>query len=163
VDSTSTVVSTGTYGSSGSIAFNGVEVQLQGQPATGDSFVVEPSATEDMFTMVNDMLATLTRPSASPSENALYHSEMGATIAQLDNALERISDVRSEVGARLSVLSSAEDNQADRQLDLTVSLSEIRDLDYAEAITTLNLQLTGLQAAQMSYAKISGLNLFNYL
>ncbi len=42
-------------------------------------------------------------------------------------------------------------------------LSQIRDLDYADAITTLNIQLAGLQAAQQSYAKISNLNLFNYL
>jgi flagellar hook-associated protein 3 FlgL len=51
----------------------------------------------------------------------------------------------------------------DRQLDLKTQLSQIRDLDYADAITTLNIQLAGLQAAQQSYAKISNLNLFNYL
>jgi flagellar hook-associated protein 3 FlgL len=88
---------------------------------------------------------------------------MGTAIAQIDNSLEKLSDVRSEVGARLAILSSASDDQADRQLDLKTQLSQIRDLDYAEAITTLNIQLAGLEAAQKSYAKISGLNLFNYL
>ena len=37
------------------------------------------------------------------------------------------------------------------------------DLDYADAITKMNMQLVGLQAAQMSYSKISNLSLFNYL
>jgi flagellar hook-associated protein 3 FlgL len=43
------------------------------------------------------------------------------------------------------------------------ALSEIKDLDYAEAISRLSLQMTGLQAAQQSFAKVQGLSLFNYL
>jgi flagellar hook-associated protein 3 FlgL len=108
-------------------------------------------------------MTTLQRPSDLTAQNAQFSTEMGAAILQIDNSLERISDVRSEVGARLSVLGDSTENQADRQLDLKTQLSQIRDLDYADAITTLNIQLAGLQAAQQSYAKISGLNLFNYL
>jgi flagellar hook-associated protein 3 FlgL len=43
------------------------------------------------------------------------------------------------------------------------ALSDLRDLDYAQALTQMNQQLVGLQAAQLSYTKISGLSLFNYL
>jgi flagellar hook-associated protein 3 FlgL len=41
--------------------------------------------------------------------------------------------------------------------------SDLRDLDYASAITKMNQQLVGLQAAQQSYARISQLSLFDYL
>jgi len=41
--------------------------------------------------------------------------------------------------------------------------SDLQDLDYAQAITKMNQQLTGLQAAQASYARISQLSLFDYL
>jgi len=163
LDGTATEIATGTYSQGGSIAFNGIEVRIDGTPETNDVFTVSPSGTEDMFTTVNNMLASLQRSSDSTAQNALFATEMGNTIAQIDNAMERLRDIRSEVGARLSVLSDAVDTQADRQLDLKTQLSQIRDLDYAEAITTLNIQLAGLQAAQQSYAKISGLNLFNYL
>jgi flagellar hook-associated protein 3 FlgL len=112
---------------------------------------------------VNKLITTLQRPGDSTAQNAQFATEMGQALKQLDNSLDRISDVRSEVGARLAVLSDSTDDQADRQLDLKTQLSQIRDLDYADAITTLNIQLAGLQAAQQSYAKISGLNLFNYL
>jgi len=36
-------------------------------------------------------------------------------------------------------------------------------LDYAQAASRLNMQMTGLQAAQQSYVKVQGLSLFNYL
>jgi flagellar hook-associated protein 3 FlgL len=164
LDSTNAQISTGTYSPNGTgITFNGVQVQIQGNAATDDQFTVGPAGTQDMFTGVNKLITALQRPSASSAENAQFATEMGQALKQLDNSLDRISDVRSEVGARLAVLSDSTDDQADRQLDLKTQLSQIRDLDYADAITTLNIQLAGLQAAQQSYAKISGLNLFNYL
>ena len=159
-----TSVTTGTYSPNGtSVSFNGVEVQIKGAVAAGDAFTVSTAGTEDMFTAVSNILTSLQRPSSSTAQNGLFATEMGTALQQLDNSLERLSDVRSEVGARLSVLSDATDNQADREVDLKTQLSQIRDLDYADAITTLNIQLAGLQAAQQSYAKISDLNLFNYL
>lgn len=42
-------------------------------------------------------------------------------------------------------------------------LSDLQDLNYTEAITRLNMQVVALQAAQQSFAKIQGQNLFNYL
>jgi flagellar hook-associated protein 3 FlgL len=163
LDSTSTQVTVGQFAPGGAITFNGIEVQLQGTPALDDVFTIAPAGTEDMFTAMNKLMTALQRPSDSTAQNAQFSTDMGSALLQLDNSLERISDVRSEVGARLSVLADSTDNQADRQLDLKTQLSQIRDLDYADAITTLNIQLAGLQAAQQSYAKVSGLNLFNYL
>ena len=163
LDSTNTAISTGTLTGDGTVAFNGIEVQIKGDAATDDKFTIAPAGSQDMFSALSGLMSTLQRPSGSTSQNALYATEMGATLTQLDNSLDRISDIRSEVGARLSVLQDSTDAQADRQLDLKTQLSQIRDLDYADAITTLNIQLAGLQAAQQSYAKISNLNLFNYL
>ena len=42
-------------------------------------------------------------------------------------------------------------------------LSEIEDADLAKLVTDLKSQLTGLQASQQAFVKISDLNLFNYL
>jgi flagellar hook-associated protein 3 FlgL len=64
---------------------------------------------------------------------------------------------------RLSTLDSAEVSREARDIDLASSLSDLRDLDYAQALTKMNQQIVGLQAAQLSYTKISGLSLFNYL
>ncbi len=49
------------------------------------------------------------------------------------------------------------------QLQLQSSVSNLQDLDYAAAATTLQQQMTALQAAQQSFARIAGLSLFNYI
>ena len=64
---------------------------------------------------------------------------------------------------RLSTLESADASRESLDIDLASSLSDLRDLDYAEALAKMNQQLVGLQAAQLSYSKISSLSLFNYL
>jgi flagellar hook-associated protein 3 FlgL len=162
-NATSALVSSGTYTSSGAITFNGAQVTVTGAPATNDTFTVGPSASEDMFTTLNKLVATLNRPGVPTSDSAQFSTEMGAALTQLDSALDHVSSVRSAVGARLSVLQSTADGRADTDLELKQSLSQLRDLDYADAVTKLNVQLVGLQAAQSSYAKLSQLSLFNFL
>ena len=51
----------------------------------------------------------------------------------------------------------------DLDYTLAATLSSLRDLDYAEAISRLNQQAAGLQAAQSAYTRIGQLSLFNLL
>jgi len=163
VDGTSTVVTTGTYASPTTISFNGVQVNVEGQVATGDEFTIRQSTTQDMFTTFANLLDAMRASTASGSGRAIFTTRMGTALQQLDRALDHVSGVRAEVGARLSVLETGETSRMDRELELNSALSELRDLDYAEAVTRLNLQLIGLEAAQSSYSKISQLSLFDYL
>jgi flagellar hook-associated protein 3 FlgL len=116
-----------------------------------------------MFATISKLVTTLGRTTAQSADGAQFATEMGNTLTQLDSALDHASSIRSQVGARLQVLDTTASSRDDRDLELKGSLSQLRDLDYADAITKLNVQLVGLQAAQSSYAKLSQLSLFNYL
>jgi flagellar hook-associated protein 3 FlgL len=157
------VVTSGTYTSGEAIAFNGVQVSINGVPAVNDEFTVSTSGTEDMFTTLSGLITTLARNTTTGSERAQFNTDMGAVLTQLDSAIDHIGSVRAEVGARLGLLDEADTNRADLELELNSSLSGLRDLDYAEAITRLNVQLVGLQAAQNSYSQLSQLSLFDYI
>jgi flagellar hook-associated protein 3 FlgL len=164
VDSANNSVVTGaTYTSGAAISFRGVQVTLTGAVATNDTFSIDASGTEDMFTTLQKLVTTLGRTNANDTEGALFNSEINNEISQLDRALDHTGSKRADVGARLSVLEQTSESREDRQLDLKSALSDLRDLDYAEAITRLNIQMVGLQAAQSSYTKMSQLSLFDYL
>jgi flagellar hook-associated protein 3 FlgL len=81
----------------------------------------------------------------------------------LDSALDRVVSVRAEVGTRLQAIDTAAGFRDSEAVDLQALISDIRDLDYASAISKLNQQYTGLQAAQAAYSKIGQLSLFDYL
>jgi flagellar hook-associated protein 3 FlgL len=67
------------------------------------------------------------------------------------------------VGARLSAVDNAAATRSILREDVAKSVSQLRDTDYAEALSRLNMQLTGLQAAQQSVARLSRMSLFDYL
>jgi flagellar hook-associated protein 3 FlgL len=163
LDSGANVVTTGAYTAGGSIAFNGIEVSITGEPALNDQFSITPSTSEDMFATLQTLVTSLQRGNASPAERAQYDTQIAATLTQLDQALDHTSSIRSEVGTRLAVLEEAADSRDAQEVEMSKSLSELRDLDYAQAITQLNIQLAGLQAAQSSYSKIAQLSLFDYI
>lgn len=69
----------------------------------------------------------------------------------------------ADVGSRMNTVDSQRDILAGTKLRFQELLSNAEDLDYATAVTKLSAQMLSLEAAQASFAKISQLNLFNYL
>jgi flagellar hook-associated protein 3 FlgL len=157
------VVTTGNYVSGSAIQFNGVSVTITGQPASGDTFSVEQSRSEDIFATISDVISILREPAGNAVANAKLSSTLSGSLQQLDQATDHLLGVRAQIGVRLATLDSVDASREAINIDLASSLSDLRDLDYAQALTKMNQQLVGLQAAQLSYTKISGLSLFNYL
>jgi flagellar hook-associated protein 3 FlgL len=163
VDSAAAVVATGTYTENSTISFNGANLNLTGMPAQNDSFSIARSRSEDMFTTLNTLAATLESSTATTADRATFNSDMATILQQLDQAGDHLLSVRAEVGTRLSSIDGAQEALADRKVELETTTSQLRDLDYAEAVSRMNQQLVGLQAAQASYSKIAQLSLFDYL
>ena len=92
-----------------------------------------------------------------------YTNALGLQLTNLDRALDNVSSVQATVGTRLRELESLGDAASDLDLQYQTSLSGLQDLDYAKAISEFTMQQTFLEAAQKSFAQISGLSLFNYL
>jgi flagellar hook-associated protein 3 FlgL len=161
---TANVIATGTGFASGqAISFNGISVTVTGTPATNDSFTINPAQGQDMFAMVEDLANSLTMATSLPSDAAMFQSRIGGAIANLDKSLERVVSVRAEVGSRLLAIDAATETRESEAIDLQSLLSDLRDTDYAAAITQLNQQYAGLQAAQAAYTRIAQMSLFDYL
>ena len=161
---TPVVVASGTGFTSGqAINFNGASVTITGTPAANDSFTIVPAGNVDLFAIVEDVAASLQLGTGTPQDAAVFGSRIGATLANLDKALDRIVTVRSEVGSRLSALDQATASREDEAIDLQALLSDLRDVDYAKAISQLNQEYAGLQAAQAAYTRIAQLSLFDFL
>lgn len=157
------VVQTGAYTAGSAITFNGVSVTVTGAPATGDTFTVNQSGNESIFDTLGELVTLLNTPTGTPAANAKLTSTLQGSLQQLDKATDHFLGVRAQVGTRLATLDSVDASREAMDIDTASTLSDLRDLDYAEALTKMNQQLVGLQAAQLSYSKISNLSLFNYL
>jgi len=84
-------------------------------------------------------------------------------VGELDTLQQGVSMAQAQVGTNLNVVDQQSAVLDDTKLNLKTTLSSIEDLDYASAITKMNQQMMSLEAAQSSFAKVSQLNLFNFI
>ncbi len=162
-DSSNNLETSGTYSSGGAISFNGIRVSVSGTPAASDSFTISPSDNQDIFTTALNLATALEGVTTTSAGTAEFQNNMNRFLADIDQAQNHLLDFRARIGARLSAVDSQKDINDSTALTLDQSISQLKDLDYAEAISRLNLQLTGLEAAQQSFVRIQGLSLFNFL
>lgn len=90
-------------------------------------------------------------------------SAMQRGLTEVDAMQQGMSLAQAKVGSEQSTLEHQTSVIDATTLNLKTTISNVQDLDYASAVTNMNQQMLSLQAAQSSFAKISQLNLFDYL
>ena len=84
-------------------------------------------------------------------------------IGEITQIHQGISIAQADVGSDLNVV-QAQSNVLDEQILRLKGLeSDLQDVDYAEAVTRMQKEMLGLQAAQSSFAQLSKMSLFNYI
>lgn len=143
----------------------GVSVTIQGTPASGDVFSVQDSTTQSVFSSLADLIHAIESPvgPVGSNSNANLQNKLGFALTNFSKVEDNLLRVRADIGTRMSEVDNLGQVAEDLNLQYEDSLSRLQDLDYAKAITDLTRTQTELQAAQQSFAKISGMSLFNYL
>ncbi len=157
------VITNATFVEGGDITFNGVNLNISGAPAIGDTFTLEPSTRQDIFATVENAIAALQTSVSDPAAAAQVNNALQRALIDLDQGMEHIGTIHAEVGTRLNVIANQTLINNDFIINSRITLSKVRDLDLAEAITDLNLRKIGLEAAQSSFVRIQNLSLFNFL
>jgi flagellar hook-associated protein 3 FlgL len=135
----------------------GVERTVQFTRAGTDVFsrvVRENGDPKGFFDAIDEMID-------GTNNNQTVNIQQGiADLTQMHNSLT-LSQAQN--GSDQVVVQSQLDVLDETALRIKSTLSQIEDLDYAEAVTRMNKEMMGLEAAMGSFAKTSGLNLFDYI
>ena len=142
----------------------GVEIEVTGAPATGDTFNVQRSPMQDVFTTVHDLINTLnTGISLTPSSRAVYQNTLNATGASLDRALDQILTARASTGSRMVEIETLKETTQDVVMRHEEERSRLVDLDFAQALSEVTRKQAALEAAHKSFLAITSLKLFDLL
>jgi flagellar hook-associated protein 3 FlgL len=143
------------------LVFRGVSIIFDGTPVGGESLQVIADPTRQKQGIL-DTIATLRRALTDPaSSSAQIRDTVAIGLTNLDNGMVNVDGVRGAIGARLNVIETAQTDNEDVSLVNKSIQADLRELDYPEALSRLSFQSIILEAAQQSYVKIAGLNLFN--
>ena len=154
------VVSVGNpYVSGQAISFDGMQIDIKGAPANGDTFTIAPSTNESLFTTISDLIDALN----APAVGANLANSASRGLNNLNNALNNVVNTRATLGLRLNELDALQVAGENMGLQFKQTLSKLQDTDYNKAISDLTQQNMSLQAAQKSFVKATDLSLFNYI
>ena len=136
----------------GKITIKGVEIE-------GMNSAVDRIASYMMFTgRDGDGKATTKTLKLTDSDQLI-----SASIGNIQSAIDNFSLQRAYVGGQLSMTATQADVLGARKLAVDKDVSRLGDADLAELVTSLQAQLTNLNAAQAAFAKIGQQSLFDYI
>ncbi len=91
------------------------------------------------------------------------HNGMVSGLNDIDTLQTGLAHALTQMGSDMNAIDSQRSTIEDTKLRLQSTLSSLQDVDYADAISRLKKDMTGLEAAQSSFAQTSKLNLFNFI
>lgn len=152
-----------TYESGANIEFSGIMTSISGTPQPGDTFLIEPSRYQDVFSTVSSFVDALERSPSTDSEKARMQQDVNVAITNIDQAMDHINKIRATVGARLNAIDTSRDENAGVKLQIEKTRTDVEEIDIAEAITSLQTQANSLEILQKTFTRIEGLSLFNHM
>lgn len=144
------------------IAFDGIEVQLNGNPLPGDEFTITPQSEVSLFDTLKSAIDWLDSGKALTA-TAQGQVDYNTILDQFNNVLDHITFQRADAGINLQQIDRQKNIHLDTELYLEKGRSQIEDLDYAQAVSAFEQSQLALQAAQQTFTQIQGLSLFNYI
>jgi flagellar hook-associated protein 3 FlgL len=142
----------------------GIQLQITGTPADGDTFAIGRAANKDIFSTVHDLVSRMSNSiPVGVAARAEYDSALTRTSSSLDSAMDHILTITASTGVRLKELDSSRSTSQDLGLRYDQDLARIQDLDYAAALSELAQKQFSLEAAQKSYVSITSLKLFDFI
>lgn len=141
----------------------GGSVTISGVAADGDSFSIAPSRAQSVFATIAHLIGALESSTATPAASAKFNNDVDSAVTNLAHAGESIMHARSRIGSRMNEIESLASLTDDLGLQHRQTLSALQDVDYAKVITELTRKQANLEAAQLSFVRISQLSLFKLL
>lgn len=149
------------------VSFGGLNITLEGEPASGDTVAVQKAGSSehsaDLFSTMEETIRVLEAPNDSPQAKADFRNTVNAAMRNLDNTLDNVLTVRASAGARLNELDVVDGVGANRMQNYKQTLSDLVDLDYVDTISEYSLRQVGMQASQQAFVNIKSSSLFDYL
>ncbi|MDO6838163.1 flagellar hook-associated protein FlgL [Paraglaciecola chathamensis] len=163
-----TITNVGTGGVVGTLPFiSGEPFEFKGQEFTiegvvGDTvnYALQKPEKKNIAETLNDFYNSLNDENISDQD---YAQAISDALIGVDNSLTSIADSISLLGGKLNVAQSVFASNLDLEISNKTARANIEEVDYAEAVSELSKQEAALQAAQATFAKVTGLSLFDYI
>ncbi|MFT4994385.1 MAG: flagellar hook-associated protein 3 FlgL [Paraglaciecola sp.] len=141
-------------------AFKGLTLDIAGTPGDTVNFQLETPEKKNIAETLNDFYQALRDDSLSDGN---YQEAINDALTGIDNGLRGIGNATSIVGGRRNAAQSFFESNLDMEIANKTARANIEEVDYAEAVSELSRQEASLEAAQATFARVTGLSLFDFI
>ncbi|NCP65392.1 MAG: flagellar hook-associated protein 3 [Paraglaciecola sp.] len=141
-------------------SFRGLSFQFNGTVGASVNFQLNTPEKQNIAETLNNFVLALNDRDISETD---YQNALSDALVGTDNAMNKIGTATSAIGGRLNVAESVLNATLDLEITNKSARSNIEDVDYAEAVSELSRQETALEAAQATFARVTGTSLFDYI
>ncbi|MEI8647833.1 flagellin [Paraglaciecola sp. Hal342] len=136
------------------------EFTIEGVVGDTVNYALQKPEKKNIAETLNDFYNSLNDENISDQD---YAQAISDALIGVDNSLTSIADSISLLGGKLNVAQSVFASNLDLEISNKTARANIEEVDYAEAVSELSKQEAALQAAQATFAKVTGLSLFDYI
>ena len=160
-----TTISTGTLNSGGqtNLQLAGVNYEITGAPANGDSFTVSPARPQSAFALLQQISTALSSAQATPAQVAQTSQVLNQSLAGLAQYQQAVTTAQAQNGVTLQALASAATSNTAQQTAVQTTVNNATAVDMPAAISALDQTMTAVQAAMKTFGSAQSLSLFKYL
>jgi flagellar hook-associated protein 3 FlgL len=158
-----TTVGTGNVTAGMSLQVAGLDYQLNGTPAAGDSFTISPSRPQSAFSLLQNIASTLSAASSDPAQAAQTNQQLNEDLSSLAQYQQAVVTASAQNGVTLQAVSNASAANTAQSTALQGAVQNAIGVNMPSAITQLDETLTSVQAAMKAFSDVQNLSLFKYL
>ncbi len=149
------------YVSGQAIQFDGMAVTVNGTPAHGDRFDLQPSASDlSLFGALDRVAGELQSAHRSSAQVA---QTVASGLRDIDAAFGNLQLQRAMAGESLNRIDAVEGRLAETKLGAQTERSTAEDLDMVQALSDFQAKQSGYDAALKTYSLVQRMSLFQYL
>jgi flagellar hook-associated protein 3 FlgL len=157
---TGALLETVDFSSGSTFLYKGLEFNITGSPGNTVNFQLETPQKKNIAETLNDFVNALNNENIA---NNNFDDALTDVLSGVDNSMKSMANAISRLGGRRNTTDSVFASNLDLEISNKSARSNIQDVDYAEAVSELSRQETALQAAQATFARVTGTSLFDFI
>jgi flagellar hook-associated protein 3 FlgL len=157
---TGALVDTLAFSSGTPFSFNGLTFDITGGVGDTVNFQLEAPQKKNIAETLNDFYLSLRDQGISDGN---YEEAISDALFGIDNGMQEIGNATSIVGGRRNAAQSILESNLDFEIANKSARANIEEVDYAQAVSELSRQEASLEAAQATFARVTGLSLFDFI
>jgi flagellar hook-associated protein 3 FlgL len=156
-----TLSTTGSNGTSVQLA--GVDYNITGAPASGDSFTIAPARTQSVFTLLKTIYAAMSNAGSTPAQVAQTNQLLNQSLAGISQYQQSFTTAQAQNGVTLQAITATATGNSNQSTEAQTNVTNATAVNAPAAIASLDQTMTALQAAMKTFGTVQGLSLFNYI